>query len=366
VTAVAVVGALSLAAWIGVLLRPGRPWLPGPYAEDLRAPQPTRAPSVAVVVPARDEAGQLPRTLPSLLAQGQPVVVVDDRSSDGTGEVVARLGARVVDGLPLPQGWVGKVWALEQGVRAAGPADYYLFTDADILHVAGSIARLVAEAEADELALNSRLARLHCRSGWERLLIPPFVFFFNILYPMRRAHAAAGGCMLVDRRALERAGGLASIRGAVIDDVNLAHAIARAGGRLRLALSRSDVVSVREHESLPELWQMVSRTAFAQLRRSYLLLAATVLALGLAFAAPLALLAFPWVGTALGLAAWLLQSALVLPTVRYFGLSPLWALTLPLAGILYGAMTVDSALRPRRSWRSGGATPTASATTQAR
>jgi hopene-associated glycosyltransferase HpnB len=347
---VVVVGGLSLAAWIGVLLRPGRPWLPGPYSEDLHAQEPALTPSVAVVVPARNEVRHLPETLPPLLAQGHPVIVVDDRSDDGTGEVAARLGARVVRGLPLPDGWVGKVWALEQGTRAAGSPDYLLFTDADVRHAPGTVAQLVAEAEAEQLALTSRLARLHCRSLWERLLIPPFVFFFNVLYPMRRGGAAAGGCMLVRRDALERAGGLAAIRGEVIDDVSLARAVARGGGRLRLALSRADLVSLREHESLGALWQMVSRTAFAQLERSYLLLALTVAALALAFVAPPVLLAFPPAGAALGAAAWLLQAALVLPTVRYFRLNPLWALTLPLAGVLYGAMTVDSAIRPRRTW----------------
>ncbi len=349
--AVIVVGGASLALWLGVLLRPGRPWLPGPYSEDLRAPAPARAPSVVVVVPARNEARHLPSTLPPLLAQGYPVIVVDDRSDDGTAAVAAELGARVVRGLPLPPGWVGKVWALAQGVDAAGGSDYVLLTDADILHAPGTVARLVAEAEADGLALSSRLARLHCRSGWERLLIPPFVLFFNVLYPMRRANAAAGGCVLVRRETLERAGGVRAIRGEVIDDVNLAQLVARSGGRLRLALAREDVVSVREHESLGELWGMVSRTAFAQLGRSYVLLAATAVMLALAFVAPVALLAFPPAGTALGGAAWLLQAALAAPTVRYFRLNPLWSLTLPLAGVLYGAMTIDSALRPERAPR---------------
>jgi hopene-associated glycosyltransferase HpnB len=225
-----------------------------------------------------------------------------------------------------------------------------LLTDADIRYAPGALERLVRRAEADGLALNSRLARLHCRSLWERLLIPPFVFFFNVLYPMRRANAAAGGCMLVRRDALAAAGGLAAVRGELIDDVNLARAVARAGGRVRLALSRTDVLSLREHESLDALWRMVSRTAFAQLRRSYALVTATVLVLALVFLAPVALIAFAPVGTSLGAAAWLLQAALVLPTVRYFRLSPLWALTLPLAGILYGAMTIDSAVRPRRRW----------------
>jgi hopene-associated glycosyltransferase HpnB len=345
-----VLGAISFAVWLAVLARPGRPWSPGPYSEDLRAPEPASRPAVTVVVPARNEAHLLPRTLPALLEQDVPVVVVDDRSDDRTAEVAAAHGARVVRGRPLPAGWVGKVWALEQGVRAAPPGDYLLLTDADIRHAPGTVARLVADAEAGGYALTSRLARLHCESVWERLLIPPFVFFFNVLYPMRRGGAAAGGCMLVRRQALEQAGGLAAIRDEVIDDVNLARRIAEAGGRVRLALSRGDVVSLRRHRSLASLWRMVARTAFAQLGRSYVLAAATAVVLAVAFAAPLALLAFPPWGTALGAAAWLLQAALVLPTVRYFRLNPLWALTLPVAGALYGAMTLDSARRRGRGW----------------
>jgi hopene-associated glycosyltransferase HpnB len=347
---VVVLGALSVAAWLGVLLRPGRPWLPGPFSEELEARAPERPPAVAVVVPARNEAELLPDTVPSLVLQGYPVIVVDDRSDDGTAEVAAALGATVVHGEPLPRGWVGKVWALEQGARAAGAPDYLLLTDADIRHAPGTIARLAAEAEANDLALTSRLARLRCRSPWERLLIPPFVFFFNVLYPMRRAVAAAGGCMLVRRDVLDRAGSLAAIRGELIDDVSLARLIASAGGRTRLALSRGDVESLRPHDSLRSLWRMVARTAFVQLRRSYVLVAATAATLAVAFALPLALLAFPPWGTALGAAAWLLQAALVLPTVRYFRLNPLWALTLPLAGLLYGGMTVDSALRRDGGW----------------
>jgi hopene-associated glycosyltransferase HpnB len=349
VTVVLALGGLAVAAWVAVLLRPGRPWLPGPFSEDLEA-APAPGGSVCVLVPARNEARLLPLTLPSLVAQGHPVVVVDDRSDDGTADVAARLGARVVRGEPLPPGWIGKVWALEQGARAAGSPEYLLLSDADIRHAPGTIARLVADAEANGLALTSRLARLRCRSRWERLLIPPFVFFFNVLYPMRRAVAAAGGCVLLRRDALERAGGFAAIRGEVIDDVNLARRIAAAGGRTRLALSRADLVSLREHGSLRSLWRMVARTAFDQLGRSYALLAATAAALAVAFVVPLVLLGFPPGGTALGAAAWLLQSALVLPTVRYFRLNPLWALTLPLAGLLYAAITVDSALRPSRSW----------------
>jgi len=292
------------------------------------------APSVVAIVPARNEADYLPRTLPALLAQDYPgpfrVVVVDDRSVDATAGVAAAAGAEVLRGGTLPDGWVGKVWALEQGARAAGDADYLLLTDADIRHEPGSLRRLVDEAERDGLALNSRMALLHCRSRWEKLLIPAFVFFFNLLYPPRLANvrpAAAGGCVLLRRGAAS----FDEIRGEVIDDVNLGRAVKRAGGRIRLENSRGEVESLREHEDLRSIWRMVARTAFTQLHRSYVLLALVVLALFAGAACPLLWLAY-------------------VPTVRAYGLRPLWALTLPVAIVLYGAMTVGSALRPRQEW----------------
>jgi hopene-associated glycosyltransferase HpnB len=363
-------GGASLLAWLAVLALPARPWDLRPIGEDEPAPPaPERWPSVRVLVPARNEAALLPLTLPALAAQDYPgewhVVVVDDRSTDRTAAVARALATSrisVVDGAALPEGWAGKVWAL----GAAGPVEYLLLTDADVRHAPGSLRRLVAESEASVLALDSRMARLACEAWPERLLIPPFVFFFNLLYPMRlvndpsrREAAAAGGCVLLRREALERAGGFAAIRGEVIDDVNLARRVQAAGGRLRLAVSRSDVVSLRRYESIGAVWRMVRRTAFDELRYSWLRLLGTILGLGVLFLVPpgLVVVAAAWSGAGagwrtalagLGAAAWIALAAAFLPTVRYFRLSPAWALTLPLGGILYGGMTVDSALRHAR------------------
>lgn len=349
-----VLAAVALAGWLGVLLGTARAWDLRPVAEDEPAPpDPAAWPPVAALVPARNEAAVLPLTLPALEAQDYPgehgVVVVDDRSTDGTRELAT------VAGEELPPGWVGKVWALEQARRAAGGPDYYLLTDADIRHARGSLRRLVAESEAEGLVLNSRMARQHCESAAERLLIPPFVYFFSLLYPMRRVNrrpAAAGGCVLVRRDALDRAGGFEAVRDRVIDDVSLARALAPQGP-IRLALSRADVQSVREHD-FAGIWRMVRRTAFTQLRHSVALLAVTVALLLLLFAVPpvvtvLAAARGDRPALALAAAAWALLSALYLPTVRYFRLSPLWAATLPAAACLYGAMTVDSAARDRDS-----------------
>jgi len=362
-----------LVAWLAIALRPGRFWDLRPSVEEQPMPRPPAAwPSVCVLVPARNEAATLPRSLPALLAQDYPgpwrIVLVDDRSEDGTGRVARDLGAgraTVVDGGPLPEGWAGKVWALDQGAAAAGPADYLWLTDADIVHAANVLRRLVSESESAGLAVNSVMARLSTATASERLLVPPFLFFFNLLYPMRLINApgptaaAAGGCLLVRRDSLDRAGGLAAIRGQVIDDLSMARMVKRAGEPIRLAVSRADVVSVRRYESIAAFWRTVRRTAFAELRHSWARLAATVVGLALVFGAPPALVVVGAAGrraapALLGLAAWAVMTAVYAPTVRYFRLSAAWALTLPLAGLLYGAMTIDSALHHaagrRRVW----------------
>jgi hopene-associated glycosyltransferase HpnB len=355
-----ILGAVSLAVWLGLLLLPGRPWDLRPRAEDVDGPRgplqwaddvhvrpgPPEWPAVCVLVPARNEAALLPQTLPSLLAQDYPgrfrVVVVDDRSDDGTGDLAQRLGAEAVAGAPLPKSWAGKVWALEQGLRKAGEAAYLLLTDADIRHAPHSLRRLVAESEADGLVLNSRMARLRCESPAERLLIPAFAFFFACLYPMRwvasgRRPAAAGGCILLRREALESFEAMAD---AVIDDIALARLV---GGPARLAWSGSDVVSVRAHD-LAGVWRMVRRTAFAQLHYSWPLVGLTLAGLALLFVVPPVLAA---TGSLLGGAAWLAMTIAYLPTIRAYREPWPLAATLPLAGVLYAAMTLDSALRGR-------------------
>lgn len=367
--ALASLGAASLLAWLVNSLRPARSWDLRPAAEDdPQPPDPAAWPPVCVIVPARNEGSYLPRTLPSLLAQDYPgswrAVLVDDRSCDGTAEVARGLGRQrvtVINGRPLPRGWRGKVWALAQGTEAAAEARYLLLTDADIRHAPGSLRRLVAESESAGLALNSRMARLRTDSAAERLLIPPFLFFFNLLYPMRavngagRAAAAAGGCVLIRTDALEQIGGFRAIAGEVIDDVNLARAVKRLGVPIRLSVSRSDAVSIREYRTARPIWRMVRRSAFDQLRYSWLLLAGAVSGLVLLFGVPPTLVAIAaaapfaagWRVTLalLGSAALAVTTLVFLPSVRLLGVPTVWAVSFPLAGLLYAAMTVDSALR---------------------
>ena len=365
---------LAAAAWIGVVVARGQFW--DARADRLAdAPSSGDVPDVHAVVPARNEGDVIGRTVASVIAQRYPgrfaVTVVDDRSDDDTaGEVavaIARAGAEssvaVHRARPRPDGWSGKVWAMAEGVdaaRAAGarPA-YWWFTDADVEHAEDTLARLVATARSERRDLVSLMVELHCAQPWEQLLIPAFVFFFRLLYPFAWVndpqHAttgAAGGCVLLDDALLVRIGGIARISGELIDDCSLATAVAHEGGTLWLGLtSRSR--SVRPYIGLEPIWSMVARTAYTQLRYSPLLLAGTVAGILLLYVAPVAAVALgvarrrPSLALA-GLVAWGVMSAAYAPTVRLYRL-PLWrALTLPLAGILYTAMTIDSARRHAR------------------
>jgi hopene-associated glycosyltransferase HpnB len=378
---------LAAVAWIGLVVARGRFWdaRSDCLADAAEIPD---APDVHAVVPARNEADVIGRTLASVIGQRYPgrftITVVDDRSDDDTAGVVERTIAR--DGAAarvalhrartrLP-GWSGKVWAMAEGVEAARAAgatpEYWWFTDADIEHADDTLARLVATARAERSDLTSLMVELHCGTPWERLLIPAFVFFFRLLYPFawvndpRRATAgAAGGCILLDDALLVRIGGIARIAGDLIDDCSLASAVQGEGGTLWLGLtSRSR--SVRPYDGLTPIWSMVARTAYTQLRYSPLLLAGTVAGMLALYVVPVAAVALgvarrrPRLALA-GMVAWGVMSAAYAPTVRLYRL-PRWrAFTLPLAGVLYTAMTVDSALRHLRgrggTWKGRDFTP---------
>ncbi|MGW6540295.1 glycosyltransferase [Streptomyces sp. NPDC055011] len=372
----------SLVVWVWLLLGQGFFWrtdqrLPrgGPRARAASSPArggPEGWPDVVVVVPARDEAEVLPLSLPSLLVQDYPgraeVVLVDDGSTDGTGRLAVDLAARhgglplsvVSAGEPAP-GWTGKLWALRRGMalaRARGP-EFLLLTDADIAHEPDSLRRLVAAAVGDDRDLVSQMARLRVAGGWERLVVPAFVYFFAQLYPFRwinaarpRATAAAGGCVLLRTETAVAAGVPDAIRSAVIDDVALARAVRAAGGRIWLGLAER-VDSVRPYPGLGELWRMVARSAYAQLRHNPLLLLGTVAGLALVYLVPpVALVAGVVSGDApaawAGGAAWAVMAGTYLPMLRYYRLTLWSAPLLPFTAFLYLLMTVDSAVRHHR------------------
>ncbi len=370
-----IVTLLSLVFWAGALALRGGFWRAGPFLDDSPPAHSDHSdwPGVVCVIPARNEEKTIGGTVESLLSQDYPgpvsVIVVDDNSDDGTGEAAkgAAGGAgrlTVFSGKPLEPGWSGKLWAVSQGLEVADVADadapYVLLTDADITHDPESLRRLVAKAEGENLDLVSLLVRLRCESGWEKLLIPAFIFFFQKLYPFpwvndpaRKTAAAAGGCMLVRRRALLESGGVEAIRGRLIDDCALAAQI-KARGPIWLGLT-TRVRSVRAYDSLGPIWNMVARTAFEQLGNSVFALTATVIVMFVAYLAPLlAALGFFGGGgvMTLGLVIWLgLMANAFVSTLRLYGLSLAWAVTLPLAAMLFIMMTVSSAIR---TWRGRG------------
>ena len=356
--------AAALAIWLYLIVGRGGFWLAS--ERDNGGPAPAAWPAVTAVIPARDEAEGVGDTVASLLKQDYPgafsVILVDDQSTDGTADVARRAAGAasdrliVVPGTALPPGWTGKLWAMKQGVARALPGEpvYLLFTDADIVYDSDALTRLVSEAQAKGLVLNSRMARLRCESFAERAFVPAFIFFFQMLYPFawvnrydRGMAAAAGGCMLVRRDALDAAGGIEAIRGALIDDCALARSL-KPQGPIRLSLT-DRVRSIRGYATAQDIRRMVARSAYAQLGYSPLLLAATVAGLALVYLAPVLLALFGHgLVQGLGLLAWAVMTIAFQPILRFYRLSPLWSPFLPAIALAYMAFTLDSAYQYAR------------------
>lgn len=373
--ALASAAVLSFAAWAFMLAFWGQFWRANQRLRPV--PAPALWPEIVGVIPARDEADSIARVVGAHLGTHYPgafsLIVVDDASRDGTGDL-ARAAAHnrahelsVLEGAPLPPGWTGKLWAQAQGIaaaRSAAPgARYVLLCDADIAFGPDTLQALVAKAEAEGLSLVSLMARLDARGPSASLLIPAFIFFFQKLYPFAWANdarhgcaAAAGGVMLVRADALQDLDLPASIRGALIDDCSLAARIKRSGRRIWIGLAEPGAaVSLRDNRALSSIWSMVARTAYAQLNHSPALLAGALLGMALLYlAGPIAALSGAlqgnWAPAWFGGAAWLLMSLAFLPTTIDYR-RPWAAPFLPIAALLYGAMTFDSALR---SWRGAG------------
>jgi hopene-associated glycosyltransferase HpnB len=370
-TVAVILSGIGLAAWLYLLVARGGFWRADIRDDADQASAPKEWPAVAAVVPARNEADVIAKSLSTLLSQDYPlhVILVDDQSDDGTADaarkVAAVLGAQdrltVLSGAPLPPGWTGKLWAMSQGVaRAASlpePPRYLLLTDADIAYDPGVIRRLVARAEAGSLALTSLMVKLRCESFAERMLIPAFVFFFQMLYPFAWVNrrdsamaAAAGGCMLARRDALEAAGGVAAIRASLIDDCAMGRAM-KTQGPIWLGLTDS-AHSLRPYPDFEDVRRMVARSAYDQLNYSPLRLAGTILGMLLTYLLPLAFAIFgARLAQAIGAITSVLMTIAFLPIVRFYRLSPLWAAALPAIATLYMAYTVDSAVQ---HWRGKG------------
>lgn len=368
------VGGVALAVWLVLVFARDGFWLTRERDTRGLPPPPAAWPSVVAVVPARDEAEVIARSIGSLVAQDYAgdfrIILVDDNSSDGTAEIARGTATEsdrltILTGAPLAPGWTGKLWAVHQGLaeaaRFAPNAAYVLLTDADIVHEPAGLRRLVAKAETERRRLVSLMVKLRCEAGWEKLLIPAFVFFFQKLYPFswvndpnRPTAAAAGGCMLVRRDTLSDIGGVERIRNRLIDDCALAREI-KARGPIWLGLAER-TLSLRPYDRLGEVWRMVARSAFEQLNRSVLALAGTLVGMVVLYVVPpvaavYGVAAGDGFAALFGVGAWGLMAAAYAPTVRLYGLAPAYTLTLPLAGVLYALMTLDSA---RRHWAGKG------------
>jgi hopene-associated glycosyltransferase HpnB len=379
-----VLGIVALAIWLHLFFGRGWFWRVSEVDADRGAGETLREwPSVLAVVPARNEAETIGRAVSGLVQQDYPgafsVVVVDDHSEDGTASIAERVAAengagervRVLSASELPEGWTGKLWALNEGIShggvtqagmskggglgvAAEAPEFYWFTDADVSHAPHTLPRLVGRAERERLDLASLMVLLQAKTFPERTLIPAFLFFFLMLYPPRwiadeelGTAGAAGGCILLRQEALARIGGFAAIRGEVIDDCALAKAVKLGGGRVWMGLTRKSV-SLRAYGTFGEIRDLIARTAFTQLRYSAAMLAGTLLGMFLAYVVPVLLLfAHDSTAQALGFAAWLLMTLSFLPTVRFYRLSSVWASVLPLTAVFYTCATWLSAVRYR-------------------
>ena len=353
---------VALAAWIYLFAFHGRFWASAPQ---LPASGSRDCPPVDVIVPARDERATIGAAIGSLIAQDYRgpfhVTLVDDQSNDGTAEAAHRAAGsattlRVLRGAPKPPGWSGKLWALAQGV-AATEAPILLFTDADIVHDPGHLGSLVARLEQPRAAMVSEIVHLNCESLAERVLVPAFVYFFQLLYPFAKVNdprsrvaAASGGTVLIRRDVLEAAGGIDAIRGALIDDVALARAVKPHGP---IYLGHSGLArSIRPYPQFRDIGRMIARTAFTQLRGSAVWLVATIAGLALVWLVPPGEILFGsgW-SFAAGLAAFCLAAVSYFPTLQRYGRSPWWVFALPLIAIFYGGATVLSAID---AWRGKG------------
>jgi hopene-associated glycosyltransferase HpnB len=368
--AISIAAGMSVLIWVYLLCARGRFWLV-PVRDDHALIAPAAWPVVVAIVPARNEVEVIGTSVGSLLRQNYPgpfsIIVIDDDSNDGTAAAVHAIAddhvgrkVKVVKNQKLPAGWTGKLWAMKQGVQVAESLqpDYLLFTDADIVHAPDSVSWLMAHALSGKFVLASTMAKLRCQSLAERTHVPAFIYFFQMLYPFSWVRqprsaiaAAAGGCMLVQTKALCAAGGIDSIRNALIDDCALAKRL-KAVGPIWLGLTDRSV-SIRPYKTFDDVRRMIARSAYAQLGYSVLILMGTILGLTFTFlTAPLLAVFGSGVCALLGSVVWLAMAISFQPTLRFYRLSPLWGLMLPGIALLYACYTLDSAYQHMR--RRGG------------
>ena len=372
-----VLASLSLFIWLFLLIFWGNFWRSNQYIDE-NYPKLKSYPTVCAIVPARNEAEAIERSLTSLLTQKYSgdfyIALVDDNSCDRTAEIATETARqlnkthqlKIISGKPLMTGWKGKLWAMNQGIDCANQRspDYFLFTDADIYHHPENLTQLVTKAETEKLDLVSLMVLLRCQSLWEKLLIPAFVFFFQKLYPFpwvnnpqKSIAAAAGGCILISSKSLEEIGGIATIKDALIDDCSLAKEIKQRDKNIWLGLSKK-TISLRPYNNLKVIWDTIARTAFTQLNYSWLLLTGTLIGMFVVYmVAPLSLaigiLTGDYLLIKIAIVTLLLMTVAYIPTIKLYDLPVAWAFSLPAIAFLYTLMTLDSAVKYYRG--KGGA-----------
>lgn len=354
---------LGAGLWLVILLMPWRAWRVAEYLDAAEGDNKSDLSDITVLIPARNERETIEKTLKGINCQGDglEIILVDDQSSDGTAELAGKLADErltIIPGQPLPSGWSGKLWALEQGLHLV-KTSLTLLIDADIELRPGVLVGLRNRLRQSGLQLISLMASLSMKSFWEKLLMPAFVYFFKLLYPFRLSNsqsskvaAAAGGCILIETDVLRRIGGFRALRGELIDDCALARRVKTSGFRTWIGLSHS-VVSLRDYADLRQIWNMVARTAFTQLHYSYILLVFSTLVIITAFLIPaIALISGPFPARCFSILALSLMMLTYIPTLRFYTIPKWWALTMPLIGSLYLAMMWTSAFRYLKGKRS--------------
>ena len=342
--------------WVCILFLPWRPWSTRESLEATAGSGDDDLSRVTVLIPARNEEKTIARTLLSLAGQGRNhrIILIDDQSTDSTVAEARKLELKnlmILEGQPLPEGWTGKLWALQQGLEHAQTGQLLLL-DADIELVPGTLAALLDKLEKDNLQMVSLMAFLRMESFWEKLLMPAFIYFFKLLYPFRLSNsdskliaAAAGGCILIRKEMLNTIGGFAVLRNALIDDCTLARCVKNHGGKTWLGLTHS-ARSHRQYNDLKTIWDMVARTAYTQLHYSVGLLVVCSLLLLTAYLLPLiSLFVAGKTGVLLAVTSLAIMAGTYLPTLTYYNINIFWAFSLPAIATLYLLMTWASAIR---------------------
>lgn len=327
-------------------------------------------PSLAVIVPARDEEEWVETAIRSLATQDYPelkIIVVDDRSSDRTADILNGLAAEFNNTTiqhirELPTGWLGKTYALWRGVQRAGEADWLLFTDADVIHEPGTLRRAVLQAESQGIDLLTLYPGMILRGFWEKAMMSYFGLllsfgnpFWRVNNPRSGAYYAIGAFTLVQRQAYERAGSHQRLALEVVDDVRLCWMMKRNGARVKMLIGLGSI-HIRWHEGLWGIVNGLTKNFFATLGYSLAMTFGTCVGLILVSVCPfVGLLGIPhfwgWLSLATVAAIFTLHGVACMAS----GIGPGYSVVHPITGLLMVYVALKSAITTLRDggirWR---------------